>query len=80
MDRWDESAYRRRVDGMTAEETFQLTQQHGREELRVLRGGSWFDTAVYCRAAYRLRNGAVYSFGLNGLRACLVPSPVQQVS
>jgi formylglycine-generating enzyme required for sulfatase activity len=80
MDRWDESAYRRRVDGMTAEETFQLTQQHGREELRVLRGGSWCLTAVYCRAAYRNRVRAVISLWLSGLRACLVPSPVQQVS
>ena len=80
MDRWDESAYRRRVDGMTAEDTFQLAQRHGDEEGRVLRGGSWFNTAEDCRAAYRGGNWAVDSIRDCGLRACLVPSPVQQVS
>ncbi len=77
MDRWDESAYRRRVDGMTAEETFQLAQRHGDEEARVLRGGSWSGTAGYCRAAFRGWRWADDFLRIDGLRACLVPSPIQ---
>jgi formylglycine-generating enzyme required for sulfatase activity len=80
MDRWDERAYRRRVDGMTAEKTFQLAQEHGEEELRVLRGGSWFGTAENCRAAFRNCVWADDSGVFVGLRACLVPSLIQQVS
>ena len=43
---------------------------------RVLRGGSWNNTAENCRAAYRNRNRADNFNRNNGLRACLVPSTI----
>jgi formylglycine-generating enzyme required for sulfatase activity len=77
MDRWDEGAYRRRVDGITSAETFQLSQRHGDEGVRVLRGGSWGGTAEVCRAEYRYRFWADDSNWDGGLRACLVSSPIE---
>jgi formylglycine-generating enzyme required for sulfatase activity len=78
MDCRDGRAYRRRVDGITSAETFQLSQRHGDEGDRVVRGGSWFDSAELCRAAFRYWVRAVDSFRFNGLRACLVPSPIER--
>ena len=83
LDRWDESAYRRRWDGITAEDTFALNEKHGDQneannnwgENRVLRGGSWIYTADWCRAAYRDRYRAGNSFWNFGFRVCLVRSP-----
>ena len=37
---------------------------------RVLRGGSWFDNAVYCRAAYRYRSDTGIRYNYGGLRVC----------
>jgi formylglycine-generating enzyme required for sulfatase activity len=78
LDRWDEYAYRRRWDDITPEETFGLNEQFGDQgdnPLRVMRGGSWFDSAVRCRAAYRNGDWAGYSSGIDGFRVCLVRSP-----
>ena len=77
MDRWDKGAYRQRVDGITTAETFQLAEQHGSPTVRVLRGGSWIVTAEDCRAACRFWVRADLSFRDYGLRACLVPSPIE---
>ena len=38
---------------------------------RVLRGGSWYDRAEGCRAACRLKCGAVVELGFGGFRVCL---------
>ncbi|MFM8172673.1 MAG: formylglycine-generating enzyme family protein, partial [Pirellulaceae bacterium] len=62
QDRWDEGAYRRRWDGITSMQTFELNEQHGDRntegnqwgELRTQRGGSYFYPARRCRAAFRL--------------------------
>jgi formylglycine-generating enzyme required for sulfatase activity len=77
QDYWDEHAYRRQWDGITPEEAYRLTETHGEQSLRVLRGGSWFFDADYCRAAYRGRGGAVDGGNDGGLRACLAPRPDQ---
>jgi formylglycine-generating enzyme required for sulfatase activity len=77
MDRWDENAYRRRWDRITAKEAYDLSEQNGEKTLRVLRGGSGFSVADFCRAAFRNGNHAFNSRRFNGLRACLAPSSDQ---
>lgn len=49
QDRWDESAYRKR-----GVEWIDRYEEDGEDSTnRVIRGGSWVDTARYCRAAFR---------------------------
>lgn len=81
QDRWHAEAYRWRWDGITAKETFDLNEQMGDKneskstlgEYRVLRGGSFFSAARFCRAACRNWNRAGGAGGNYGLRVCLVP-------
>jgi formylglycine-generating enzyme required for sulfatase activity len=40
----------------------------GNQDLRVQRGGCWYDYAVCCRSAYRLRHSAGYRNGFLGFR------------
>jgi len=54
----------------------------GTDNYRVLRGGSWYDYAVHCRAAYRYFNSAVNSNGYRGFRvavALAVPSSLSSL-
>ncbi len=79
QDRWDAEAYRRRWEGITVGETFELTEKYGdraEDSNRVLRGGSYWNAAVGCRSAYRnwLRAGG--RFRHFGFRVCLVRSPL----
>jgi formylglycine-generating enzyme required for sulfatase activity len=84
LDRWDESAYRRRWDRITDQETlllaekFGATELHGQPESRVLRGGSDWDAATRCRSAYRFGYWAGRRGWGNGFRVCLVRSPFGQ--
>jgi formylglycine-generating enzyme required for sulfatase activity len=78
LDRWDSEAYRKRWDGITGFETYELNEQYGDQSEdpgRVLRGGSWGDTAEWCRSACRDRDRAGISFRGFGFRVCLVRSP-----
>ena len=45
------------------------------DRYRVVRGGSWYDSAAGCRSAFRCWFPASYRLGLSGFRVCLVPGP-----
>jgi len=79
-DRWDEHAYRKRVDGWIADAAMEVetTGAAGENPRRVLRGGSWFGPARSCRAAFRLRFEPGYRSRIYGFRLVLVPGPVAQ--
>ncbi|MFV1966301.1 MAG: formylglycine-generating enzyme family protein [Pirellulaceae bacterium] len=47
---------------------------------RVFRGGSWYDTAAYCRSAYRLRVLPMFRFNYLGFRVARVPFASEPVS
>ena len=54
----------------------------GTDNYRVLRGGSWYDYAIHCRAAYRYFNSAVNSNRYRGFRvavALAVPSSLSSL-
>ncbi len=70
-DDWDANAYRKRPDGVEDP----VCTGGDEHQLRVLRGGSWFNSAVRCRSAYRLGHDAGLRFGYDGFRVCLVRSP-----
>jgi formylglycine-generating enzyme required for sulfatase activity len=76
-DVWDDAAYRKREDGWeagvwTCADAGIAADQNAH---RVLRGGSWYDTAGYCRAAFRDWYRPVDRYGFIGFRVCLVPGP-----
>ena len=69
LDRWDEEAYRRRWDGIEVIEAFAMNEQFGDQseyDPRVVRGGSWFLSAYWCSAAYRIRSRADIRAGQHG--------------
>lgn len=67
-DEWDEHAYKRRIDGAC-----DLPTRAGDDEsFRVVRGGSWFGSARYCRSACRYRGDPGNWDGGQGFRVCLV--------
>ncbi len=82
-DRWDTGAYRRRWDGIEMVECYWLNEEFGdtsENPNRVMRGGSWVNSAFGCRAAYRVGLWAGNSVGCIGFRVCLVRSPIVKVS
>ncbi len=76
LDLWEEHAYRRRWEGITAEETFRLSREFGDRRRCLVRGGCWDFSADGCRSAYRLRFEAGDSYGFLGFRVCLARSPI----
>lgn len=75
-DAWDENAYTKQSPAPCDPETPVVDPDDGRD--RVLRGGSWRDSARSCRSA--IRNGwwPGNRTGLRGFRVCLVPDPSVQ--
>ena len=71
-DAWDEHAYKNRPAGVSDPET--TAPENPR---RVVRGGSWIDSARNCRAADRIRLAPDDRGRLFGFRVCLVPGPGQ---
>ncbi|HEY3856315.1 MAG TPA: formylglycine-generating enzyme family protein [Verrucomicrobiae bacterium] len=69
----DSNAYRKREDGWEAREW--VLSEKGKDRARVLRGGSWYDTARGCRSAYRDRLRPDVRYRNFGLRVCLVRGP-----
>jgi formylglycine-generating enzyme required for sulfatase activity len=72
-DAWNENAYKMRVDGVCDPEV--TTQSLAGDVLRVVRGGSWYDWARFCRAAYRGRYRPANRGRNRGFRVCLFPGP-----
>jgi formylglycine-generating enzyme required for sulfatase activity len=73
-DAWDAGAYRKRIDGAEDPEV----SPAGDDQARVLRGGSWDDTAGGCRSAGRSWGRPGGRFVDFGFRVCLVPGPVER--
>ncbi len=71
-DAWDEKAYQEWANGVENPETFAPA---GTNPLRVLRGGSWYDGARYCRSAFRFWGGADVRGRNVGFRVCLARGP-----
>ena len=72
----DENAYRKRVAG--TREPIEKTSDIGDSEedaYRVIRGGSWFNSAGRCRAAYRFGWRPDYRDWYLGFRVCLFLGP-----
>jgi formylglycine-generating enzyme required for sulfatase activity len=84
-DDWDEDAYRRRVDGVVdpcnpSRAVRWQDRDNSANALRVVRGGSWFSSAGYCRAACRDWIGPGFRNWDRGFRVCLLapgPQPSQ---
>ncbi|MEZ5963204.1 MAG: formylglycine-generating enzyme family protein [Planctomycetota bacterium] len=78
VDRWKIHAYRTRRDG----EAYEPRRARERAALgdsqaaRVVRGGSWGDSAGWCRSAYRIRWRPGDRNPFQGFRVCLLPGPV----
>jgi formylglycine-generating enzyme required for sulfatase activity len=80
-DVWDEGSYRDRPEGYSfARDASFLRDKAYRNDdddtFRVLRGGSWNDSARICRSAYRFRLRAGFRDWIFGFRVCLLPGPV----
>ncbi|HEX9620620.1 MAG TPA: formylglycine-generating enzyme family protein [Polyangiaceae bacterium] len=82
-DVFDETAYRRRVDGAADPGASSRRQEHesGLESTlesgrrRVLRGGSWRARPEYCRSASRFGHDPDARMWFHGFRVCLVRGP-----
>ena len=85
-DVWDGDAYRKRADGepdpcravRDGDYRDGLAQLLKPDQTRVLRGGSWFGTAWFCRSASRVRCSPVVRSRGIGFRVCLVRGPAGQ--
>jgi len=75
-DDYDSTAYQTRVDGVADPCHPPRDSPRDDNALRVVRGGSWVDSAWGCRAACRDWRGPVGRFGNRGFRVCLFPGPV----
>jgi len=74
-DVWDEKAYRACVNGGVAATASSEARDAKDDRNRVLRGGSWFDSARWCRSASRYWHWPGLRFWVNGFRLCVFPGP-----
>jgi len=74
-DGWDEEAYAKRVDGVI--DPYEAPVSEDDDKPRVLRGGSWNNSARDCRSAFRFWRWAGFRNGNNGFRVGLFPGPVK---
>jgi len=77
LDAYDADVYKKRVNGV-ADPVVPGEDVGGDDPDRVIRGGSWFFTAWFCRSAYRYWYRPDYRLWYLGFRVCLVPGPVPQ--
>jgi formylglycine-generating enzyme required for sulfatase activity len=78
-DDWDSDAYRKRVDGVVdpCNPSRAVRWQDRGNADRVIRGGSWINSAGNCRAAFRFRWGPDNRYWNQGFRVCLLaPGPM----
>ncbi len=78
LDEWDAVAYSKRPDGVVDPVVGDVSaSEEGENRVRVVRGGSWGDSARLCRSAFRFWR-SVDHYRYLGFRACLVPGPVDR--
>jgi formylglycine-generating enzyme required for sulfatase activity len=75
-DGWDANAYRCRIDGVRAPWTA-VSRVDWKTDSRVVRGGSWDDSAGGCRSAFRGGRRPDDRNGSQGLRVCLFSGPIR---
>jgi formylglycine-generating enzyme required for sulfatase activity len=73
LDQYDSNAYQGR--GYVDTETGVVAASDDRNAQRVLRGGSWFSSAAFCRSAIRVRCRADDRGRDDGFRLAVVPGP-----
>jgi formylglycine-generating enzyme required for sulfatase activity len=71
-DAWDEEAYGKRAK--SAGETVDPVVEGDESSWRVLRGGGWVHSAMFLRAAIRLRDPAGYRDASFGFRVAAAPA------
>ncbi len=76
-DAWDADAYKKRVDGM-ADPKVRAANVGSDDLFRVVRGGSWVDSAWNCREAIRIGWLPGSRNRYPGFRVCMVPGPVAE--
>jgi formylglycine-generating enzyme required for sulfatase activity len=52
-----------------------LAEVPNEQEMRLLRGGSWFNEPHYCRAAYRSSYLPAVAYAVVGFRPCCLRPP-----
>jgi formylglycine-generating enzyme required for sulfatase activity len=79
LDEWDAVAYSQRPEGVVDPVVGDVSASvESKNRVRVVRGGSWIDSAWNCRSAFRFRWSVDYRDWDLGFRACLVPGPVDR--
>ncbi|MFM2013196.1 MAG: hypothetical protein RLZZ396_1980 [Planctomycetota bacterium] len=68
--------YAHLVNGMHVDQMVRSSEQLGGNRRRALRGGSWFNSARRCQAAYRVRRAPDDRFWNQGFRVGLFPGPI----
>ena len=73
QDAWDKNVYAKRPDAVQDPSVVEAS-----DPLRVNRGGSWIDSARFCRSAYRNRNTTGNRNRNLGFRLCVSPGTTSE--